>query len=137
MAKSKPFTVRLSPKIEQWLEAEAKRTKRAKGVLLEALADEAIRMRRFPGIAFRGPEYARRAWIIGTAQDVWEIIEAVRAMGYECLLQESDIPESKLRLALAYYEEYADEIDAAIDENRLPEEEWHRRYPSVIPAPAE
>ncbi len=130
---SRPFTVRLSERTERWIEREAKRTKLSKGALLQNLAEESIRMRRFPGLAFRGPEHDRRPWVIGTALDVWEVVEAYKAMGMERLLGEGDLPATKVRLALRYYEEYPEEIDQAIAENRRSDEEWRRLYPSVAP----
>ena len=38
-------------------------------------------MDRHPGIAFRGAESSRRAWVPGTALDVWEIVAAYEEMG--------------------------------------------------------
>jgi hypothetical protein len=65
MSRSKPFTIRLSEEVGAWLERENRRTRLPKSALLEILAEESIRTRRFPGIGFRGPEHARRAWVIG------------------------------------------------------------------------
>jgi hypothetical protein len=75
MPKSKPFIIRLSEEVGGWLERENRRTRLPKSALLEILAKESIRTRRFPGIGFRGPEHARRAWVIGTGLDVWEMVE--------------------------------------------------------------
>lgn len=135
MAKSEPFTMRLTERTNQWVEEEARRTRRSKGAVVEALAEEAARMRRFPGVAFRGPEHGRRAWILGTALDVWQVIEAYRSMGLARLLEEGDLPERHVRLALAYHEEYPEEIDEAIALNQRPEAEWHALYPGLVPAP--
>ena len=136
MAKSKPFTMRLTAETDAWVEREARRTRRSKGAIVEALAEEAARMRRFPGIAFRGPEHARRAWLLGTALDVWEVIEAYTGLGsVEALLSVSDVPERQVRLALAYYEHYPEEIDRAIAENQAPDEALHTLYPSLVPRP--
>jgi hypothetical protein len=96
---------------------------------------EREKMSRFSGLAFRGPEQDRRAWVLGTALDVWEIVEAYKAMGIERLLQEGDLPAPKIRLALGYYEAYPDEIDRILAENRRAEEEWHRLYPEVFTPP--
>jgi len=52
--KSKPFTIRLSEEVEGWLERENRRTRLPKSALLEALAEESIRTRRFPGMSLRG-----------------------------------------------------------------------------------
>lgn len=103
MAKTKPFTVRLSSEVENWIAREANRTRQSKGALLEPLAHEAIRMRRFPGIAFRGPEHDRRAWIIGTGLDIWEIIEAYQDSSRERLISEGALSERQIDLALAYH----------------------------------
>ncbi len=135
MAKGKPFTMRLSPEVEGWLKREAKRLGRSRGALLEALADEAIRTRRFPGIGFRGPEHSRGAWVIGTALDVWELVELYEGKGRERLLSEHNVSEKQLNLALSYYEAYPEEIDEALEENARTPEEWHRLYPSIIPPP--
>lgn len=137
MPKSKPFTVRLSDEVGGWLERENRRTKLPKGVLLETLAEESIRTRRFPGIGFRGAEHSRRAWMIGTGMDVWEITELYEGKGRERLLSEHDVTERQLRLALSYREAYPREIDEALEENARTPEEWHGISPSVIPSPPE
>src|SRR5271163_426063 len=80
-AKSAPFSMRLSKNMETLVALEATRTGRSKGAIVEALAEEALRMRLFPGIAFRGTDWDRRAWVIGTALDVWQVIDAHRDIG--------------------------------------------------------
>ena len=44
-------------------------------------SEEALRTRMFPGIAFRGDDWDRRPWVIGTAFDVWQVIDAHRDVG--------------------------------------------------------
>jgi hypothetical protein len=122
MPKSKPFTIRLSEEVGWWLERENRRTRLSKSALLEALAEESIRTRRFPGIGFRGPEHSRRAWVIGTGLDAWEIRELYEGKGRERLLSEHNVSERQPELALSYYEAYPHEIDQALEENaREPE----------------
>ena len=134
MTKSRPFTMRLTKQTDAWVEQEAKRTRRAKGAIVEALAEEAARMRRFPGIAFRGPEHSRRAWLIGTALDVWEVIEAHKSRSaQESNVEEGDLAERYLMLAVAYYQEYPDEIDQIIAENEASEDTLHTLYPTFVP----
>jgi len=135
VAKSKPFTIRLSDEVESWLEREKARTRLPKRTLLETLAEEAIRTRRFAGIGFRGAEHSRRAWMIGTGLDVWEIVELYRGKGRERVLAEHNVSERQLDLALSYYEQFPEELDEALGENTLPPEEWHRLAPAVIPPP--
>jgi len=135
MPESKPFTIRLSREIEGWLERENRRTKLSRGALLETLAEESIRTRRFPGIGFRGPEHSRRAWVIGTGLDVWELVELYEGKGRELVLEEHNVSDKQLELALSYHEAYQREIDEALEENARSPEEWHELYPSVIPSP--
>jgi uncharacterized protein (DUF433 family) len=116
MPKSKPFTIRLSEEVGGWLERENRRTRLPKSALLESLAEESIRTRRFPGIGFRGPEHSRRPWVIGTGLDVWEIMELYEGNGKERLLSEHNVSERQLDLALSYYEMYPREIDEALDD---------------------
>ena len=135
MPKSKPFTIRLSEEVEGWLERENRRTRLPKSALLEALEEESIRTRRFPGIGFRGPEHSRRAWVIGSRLDVWELVELYEGKGRERLLSEHNVSERQLDLALSYYEAHPREIDEALGENARAPEQWHEISPSVIPAP--
>lgn len=135
MPKSKPFTIRLSEEVEGWLERENRRTRLPRSVLLETLAEESIRIRRFPGIGFRGPEHSRRAWVIGTGLDVWELVELYEGKGKERLLAEHNVSERQLEFALSYRRAYPQEIDEALEENARSPEEWHEISPSVIPAP--
>jgi hypothetical protein len=114
--KARPFSLRLTPRLERFVREEARRTRRSQGAVVESLADEAMRCRRFPGIAFRGSDWARRAWVIGTSLDVWEIVEAF---------------ERQIKVALAYHDEYREEIDAAIEENRRPLDDLRRAYPTI------
>ncbi|HTR89797.1 MAG TPA: DUF433 domain-containing protein [Solirubrobacteraceae bacterium] len=131
-AKSPPFSLRLDASLYALIASEAQRTRRSKASVLESLADEALRARRFPGIAFRGSDWNRRPWIIGTALDVWEVVDALRDFGTpERLLAESDLTETQLHVAVAYYEEFREEIDSAIAENRRSLEELHREYPTI------
>jgi hypothetical protein len=98
---------------------------------LRRSAEEVARTERHPGIAFRGTEGDRRAWVPGTALDVWEIVAGYEKMGRKRVLQESSIPEDRLDAALAYYEAHPDEIDQKIEDNNRPPEYWRERYPNL------
>jgi Ribbon-helix-helix protein, copG family len=131
-AKSNPVSVRISKSLEALIDQEARRTGRSRSAVLEALAGEALRMRLFPGIAFRGADWERRAWVIGTALDVWQIVEAYHDIGsVERMAAGGAASERQIRLALAYYERFPEEIDAAIAANRRPLEQLHGEHPFI------
>jgi uncharacterized protein (DUF433 family) len=130
--KSKPFSVRVSIDTEKLIAAEARRTHRSKGAVVEALTEEALRARMFPGIAFRGDDWDRRPWVIGTAFDVWQLIDAHRDHGsIEAMAAEGNLSERAIRLALAYYERFPEEIDEAISLQRRPLAQLRAEYPFI------
>lgn len=130
--KSAPFSMRLSKRMTALIDHEARRTGRSRGAIVEALADEALRGRLFPGIAFRGVDWDRRAWVIGTALDVWQIIDAYRDIdSIETMAEGGSANERQIQLALHYYEMFPGEIDAAIDENRRPIEQLEQEFPFI------
>ena len=133
MPKNPPFTVRLDPGLESRIEALAQRSRRSKGAVLAELASEAERSRRYPGIGFRGPDWSRRAWVLGTSLDVWELIQAFEDFGgdADAMLAASDLDRRQVEIALAYYRELPAEIDEAIAGNRRSLEELREEYPFV------
>jgi uncharacterized protein (DUF433 family) len=134
--KGAPFSIRLSRSTEQFISAEARRTRRSKSTVVEAFTEETARTRRFPGIGFRGNDASRRPWVIGSGLDVWEIVQMLEDFGtVRRLVRETHLTESQVRLALAYRDEYPDEIADAIQENRLPVSELRATYPFIAVAP--
>lgn len=130
--KSAPFSMRLSQRMEALVDREAKRTGRSRGAIVEALAEEALRMRLFPGVAFKGTDWERRAWVVGTALDVWQIVDAHRDIpSIEQMAEGGSASEQQIRLALEYYKMFPEEIDDAIAENRRPIEQLEEEYPFI------
>jgi hypothetical protein len=130
--KSHPFSMRLSKRMEALVDQEARRTGRSRGAIVEALAEEAMRMRMFPGIAFRGADWERRAWVIGTALDIWQIVDAHKDIdSIERMAEEGAANERQIRLALAYHERFPEEIDAAIADNRRSLSELEAEFPFI------
>jgi uncharacterized protein (DUF433 family) len=132
MTKGQPFSVRLEERTEMLIEAEARRTRRTKSAIVEAFTEETARTRRFAGIAFRGDDARRRAWVIGTGLDVWEIIHMLEDFGSpEVLAADMPLSLSHVRLAVAYREAYPDEIDEAIADNRRPVDDVDVLFPFI------
>ena len=70
--------------------------------------------------------------MIGTALDVWEIVAASRSYRTPSdMAAATEVTEPQIRLALAYYAEYPDEIDAGIAESARPLAELQRQYPTI------
>lgn len=133
-SKSKPLSIRISRDTEELIAAEARRTRRSKGAVVEALAEEALRARMFPGIGFRGDDFDRRAWVLGSAFDVWQVIEAHRDLGsVEAMVAEGNLSERQIRLALSYCERFPAEIEEAIALNRRPLAQLRAEYPFIEP----
>jgi len=135
LTKGQPFSVRLQEETERLVEAEARRTRRTKSAVVEALTEEAARARRFPGVAFRGDDARRRAWVIGSGLDVWELIQMLEEFGSpEALVADTQVSPPQVRLAVAYRDAYPEEIDEAIAGNRRPLAEVGVLYPFVAVA---
>ncbi len=131
------FSVRFTGPTDRMVEEEARRTRRSKSVIVESLTDEAIRMRRFAGIGFRGEDAARRPWVIGSGLDIWEIIQMLDDFGsIDRLAEETQLTERQVRLAIAYRDSYPEEIEEAIAQNRRTAAEWHELYPFIELSPA-
>lgn len=130
--KGRPFSVRFSSSTELFVEREAKRLSRSKSAVVEAFTEETARTRRFPGVAFRGDDVRRRAWVVGSGLDIWEINQMAEDFGsLEALLDGSELDERQVRLALAYRAEFAAEIDDLIAENRRPAAELEVLFPFI------
>jgi uncharacterized protein (DUF433 family) len=91
--------------------------------LATELLEEALRMRRAPGVVFVDGPAGRRAAVAGSGLDVWEIVATWRAAAEDFgKLRQSYgwLTEPQLRAALTYYELYPQEIDQRLRQ----EAEW-------------
>jgi len=135
-AKTQPFSIRLGARANLLVSDEVRRSGRSRSVVVEELAEEAAKARLHPGIAFRGRP--RRAWVIGSGLDVWEILELLRSYaGDEDLLRASHplLGERHLRAARAYAEHFPEEIEPLIEESHRPLRELRQLYPFLHSAP--
>lgn len=136
MPKSIPVSVRLSSETFRVAKDLARRTSRPLSAVVSELAEEALRGRRHPGIAFGGPPGSRRARVEGTGVDVWEVIAIYRACGSDVERTGralSHLTTRQVDAALRYAREYAREIDALVEENARPRSEWEQLYPHLAP----
>jgi len=132
MARRDPTPVRFDPEViarlASWASAHP-------GLSLSSaanrLVDEALRAEEHPGIVFRPGATGRRAGLVG-GPDVWEVVRAVRsARRSEPELAERDVlrlvaditgvPERLIDVAVGYWVNYPDEIDAEISAGQTAE----------------
>lgn len=129
--KGQPISVRLSEPVELLVREEAERSGRSRGQVVEELADEAARLRLYPGISFRGPE-PRRAYVLGSGLDVWQIVELIEEYGDKEDALRADHPlidERALALTRAYAERFPEEIELHRRRQRRSLEELRALYP--------
>ena len=130
--KAQPFSIRLRSEDDRFVSDEARRLKRPRGSLVEEYATESIRSRRYPGIAFRGDDHRRRAWVVGTGLDIWEVVALMRDFDDERqLVEQYGLAPGQVRIALAYSKEFGEEIDELIARGRRSEQELVTRYPFI------
>ena len=95
------------------LDRRARQTGSSRNALAERYLAEGVRMDEFPQIYFRDGELGRRAALLGTRLDVWQVMETVRA--HDNSLEEAaaylDIPVERLQAAVRYYAAHRDEVD--------------------------
>jgi uncharacterized protein (DUF433 family) len=117
-----PRGLRVPPELQRDIQREMERRGTSWSATLVELLEEAIRMRRAPGVIFVDGPAGKRAALAGTGLDVWEVVAMWREVGedFQRLRAAYDwIPEPQLRATLGYYELYPEEID-----RRMALEDW-------------
>jgi uncharacterized protein (DUF433 family) len=99
------------------------------------LMEEALKMRRCPGIIFAEGPTGRRARIAGTGIEVWEIAAAHRSVGRSLKRLRkaySWLSPHQLEAALRYHAAYPEEIDGLILRNEAwSRERLHEEHPRL------
>jgi uncharacterized protein (DUF433 family) len=114
-----PLSVRLNDATITRLGKHAQRAHLAPRTLAQRYVEEGLRMDEHPLIRFTDGPAGRRARLMGTGKDVWEVIATVRdndgdaseTAGY------LEIPLGLVQAAITYYGAYQDEIDQWIEMN--------------------
>jgi uncharacterized protein (DUF433 family) len=131
--KGQPFSIRFTKDADRHVDEEARRTGRSKSAVVEDLALEASKARRFPGIVFQGEWPDREPAIADTGFDVWQLCETIDNYGSIAKVV-ADFPlvtELHCRLARSYRDAYPDEIEVAIANNNRSPEELRALYPFI------
>ena len=135
MAPARQFSARFNATILDRLERRGVRAGLNKSRLAERYIDEGLRMEDHPGVLFRDGPAGRRAALSG-GPDVWEVIAAVRASGFDdenalaSAAEWGSLSLAQVRAAVHYYAEYPQEIDERIarnvEEADAAEQQWRR-----------
>jgi len=119
---SQPLSLRLTDATLGRLGVRAGRSHMPPRTLAQRYVEEGLRMDDHPFIRFVEGPTGRRAHIVGTGKDVWEVIATVRDNGGDLAGAAGylDVSLGLVQGAVAYYGAFPDEIDEWI---RLNEQE--------------
>jgi uncharacterized protein (DUF433 family) len=83
-----------------------------------------------PLVRFADGPAGRRARLLGTGRDVWEVIAVVRDNGGDAAesVHYLEIPLGMVQAAIAYYGAYTAEIDQEIEDNEQETAQAHATY---------
>jgi uncharacterized protein (DUF433 family) len=126
-------SLRLPAETTKEIEELARETGQDFSNVTKDLLQEAIKMRRCPGILFAEGTTGRRARVAGTGIEVWEVIATSKSVKEDLKrLQKAYhwLSREQLKAALGYYAAYPEEIDRLIEQNeRWDEGRVRDRYP--------
>src|SRR5262252_4364505 len=109
---SHPLSLRLADATIARLGARARRRQLAPRTLAQRYVEEGLRMDEHPLIRFADGPAGRRAQLVGTGKDVWEVITVVRDNDGDATAAAAYIglPVGLVQGAIAYYGAYQHDI---------------------------
>jgi uncharacterized protein (DUF433 family) len=126
-------SLRLPEETVREVESLASSTGKDFSGLARDLLEEAVKLRRCPGITFADGPAGRRARIAGTGIEVWELIAVFKGLeeDYEKLKKAYHwLSEQQIRAALSFYALNPKEIDTRIASNEeMTEDKVRKRFP--------
>ena len=131
-------SLRIPKEVVEDVQALAEATGQDFSAAAVELLTEAAKMRRCPGIVFADGPAGRRARILGTGLDVWEVIAVYQGLARNMARLRKAYPwlsDPQLRAALGYYAAYPEEIDRRIAFNeRWTQERLRTHHPALVAA---
>jgi uncharacterized protein (DUF433 family) len=99
------------------LDQRAHEIRESRTSLAERYVEEGLRMDEHPGVGFADGPAGRRAILLGTGLDVWEIVDTVKqnAGSVDAAAAYLELPVASVRAAIRYYATFRDEIDELLD----------------------
>lgn len=116
---SQPLSVRLPETTLQRLGVRARRAHLPPRTLAQRYVEEGLRMDEHPLVRFAEGPAGRRARLLGTGKDVWEVITVVRDNDGDAAeaARYLEMPLGLVQAAITYYGAYPDEISQWIELN--------------------
>ncbi len=128
---TQPISLRLPGASIDRLGGRARRVGLAPRTLAQRYVEEGLRMDEHPLVRFVDGPGGRRARLLGSAGDVWEVIATLRDNDndIDAAAAHLQISPALIQAAVIYYGAHQDEIDGWIDRNRSEAAEalaaWH------------
>lgn len=122
-----PLSLRLPDATVERLHSRANRAHTAPRTLAQRYVEEGLRTDEHPLIRFSDGPAGRRARVIGTGIDVWEVVEVVRDNDgdVDAAADYLELALGLVQAAVGYYGSYPDEIDEWIEANARDSQEAH------------
>ena len=121
---------RLTGSLVETLQERARERGESANALAERLIDEGLRREEHPLIVFRDGAAGRRAAILGTRLDVWQVIDTLRASSNSVAEAAAyfEIPEPWVQAAVRYYAAYPDEVERFAERVKAVAEREHELW---------
>ncbi|MBN2497765.1 MAG: hypothetical protein JXR96_24435 [Deltaproteobacteria bacterium] len=114
-------TLRFRRELRSEIDRLARRSRRSFSEVTQDLLEEALRMRKCPGIYFHDEPAGREAKIAGTGLGIWEVISACGAGPKNAKTLKKRfhwLSNAQIAAALTYYRAWPQEIDDLASENQ-------------------
>jgi uncharacterized protein (DUF433 family) len=124
------MSLRLADATIERLGHRARRAQMPPRTLAQRYVEEGLRMDEHPLVRFVDGPAGRRAHLVGTGKDVWEVIATVRDNDNDLAATATylRVPLGLVQAAVSYYGAYRDEIDELIADNQREAAEAHAAW---------
>ncbi len=125
-----PLSLRLNDVIIERLASRAARSHLPPRTLAQRYIDEGLRHDEHPAVHFVDGPAGRRATLVGTGLDIWEVVVVVRDnQGHvPAAADYLELPVHLVQAAVVYYAAHRHEIDQWIEANEVEAEEAHAAW---------
>lgn len=125
-----PFSLRLGDATLDRLRKRSRRTKLPPRSLAQRYVEEGLRQDEHPLVRFVDGPAGRRAALLGTGLDVWEVIATARDNDGDVAEAAAylDVPVHLVEAAVRYYGAFSDEVDEWIEASAQESAEAHEAW---------